>query len=120
MIMTTLATDKASVAILDDKSSITLKLHQQIDFKLPNVNLLASGKIERFIIADAVNNDPKSKFFNPSGVDSVWAYIINVADGEKHWISLKNWKSYYNDGIFKTTFENNVTSNQPTEEDVPF
>ena len=93
---TTLSQDKTEV-LVDD---IILKLHQAIQYKIPNTLLLSDCKIEEFRTV--------------RGSESVWAYVIDIGTGDKEWISLMAWKELYDAKLLS------YASTEPIDDDLPF
>ena len=93
---TTLSQDKTEV-LVDD---IILKLHQAIQYKIPNTLLLSDCKIEEF------------RTVRES--ESVWAYVIDIGTGDKEWISLMTWKELFDAKLLSHARE------QLADEDLPF
>lgn len=85
---------------------VTLQLHQQIQYRIPNTNKISDAKIEELRAAPA----PCS--------DSIWANVIDIGSGEKEWISLNNWKELYDAGAFTKIEPNGSAESQA--DDLPF
>lgn len=77
---------------------ITLSLNQIIDYKVNNE--IFKGKII---------------FISPSIGEKGWMKLENVVDQNIDWISIYNWKHYYDQGFFGKVAEAFMSTKPPTD-----